>query len=74
MNEVALENIDREHLEESIIFCLSERRKISFEEAIDLYYNSTLANQIYKGVEGIQYLDYKLLSTYLEQELAQTHA
>ncbi len=74
MNEVALENIYREHLEESIIFCLSERRKISFEEAIDLYYNSTLANQIYKGVEGIQYLDYKLLSTYLEQELAQTHA
>ena len=74
MNEVALENIYREHLEESIIFCLSERRKISFEEAIDLYYNSTLANQIYKGVEGIQYLDYKLLSTYLEQELAQAHA
>jgi hypothetical protein len=74
MNEVALENIYREHLEESIIFCLSERLKISFEEAIDLYYNSTLANQIYKGVEGIQYLDYKLLSTYLEQELAQTHA
>ena len=74
MNEVVLENIYREHLEESIIFCLSERRKISFEEAIDLYYNSTLANQIYKGVEGIQYLDYKLLSTYLEQELAQTHA
>lgn len=74
MNEVTLENIYREHLEESIIFCLSERRKISFEEAIDLYYNSTLANQIYKGVEGIQYLDYKLLSTYLEQELAQTHA
>ena len=74
MNEATLENIYREHLEESIIFCLSERRKISFEEAIDLYYNSTLANQIYKGVEGIQYLDYKLLSTYLEQELAQTHA
>ena len=73
MNDVMLENIYREHLEESIIFYLSERRQIPLEEAMDLYYKSALSSQIYNGAEGIQYLDYKLLSCYLEQELDCSH-
>jgi hypothetical protein len=36
-----------------------------------LYYNSKLAQMIYNGVEGIQYLDFKVLSDYLEAEIWQ---
>jgi hypothetical protein len=66
-----LENFYREHLEENIIFCLSKRKGISFEEAMRLYYNSKLAQMIYNGVEGIQYLDFKVLTDYLEAEFRQ---
>lgn len=68
MNDALLESIYREHLEESIVFCLSERHQLSFEKAMDWYYNSQLSTQIYNGVDGIQYLDYKLLTDYLEKE------
>lgn len=37
----------------------------SYEKAMDLYYNSKLADKIQDGKEGIQYLDYKVLSQIL---------
>lgn len=69
MTDKALEDCYREHLEEDIVFCLSERRKISFEQAMSLYYHSKLADRIYKGEYGIQYLDHSILTDILEQEL-----
>jgi len=59
------------HLEEDIVFCLSERRKISFEQAMSLYYHSKLADRIHKGENGIQYLDHSILTDILEQELGE---
>ncbi len=55
MTDKALENCYREHLEEDIVFCLSERRKIPFEQAMSLYYHSKLADRIHKGEYGIHY-------------------
>lgn len=62
MTETELENFYREHLEEDIIFVLSEKRGISFEAAMDLYYNSALCEKISKGEYGIQYLDAAVLA------------
>lgn len=72
MTDKALENCYREHLEEDIVFCLSERRKISFEQAMRLYYHSKLADIIHKGEYGIQYLDHSILTDILELELGET--
>lgn len=71
MTERELENFYREHLEESIIFCLSERRNISYEKAMELYYNSKLADRIHDGEYGVQYLDHSVLTDILEQELGE---
>lgn len=65
MNEELLENIYRENLEERIIAYLAEIRSLSYEEAMDLYYGSTLSDKIYHGKYGIQYLDYKILAQIL---------
>ena len=69
MNDRELENFYREHLEEDIIFTLSERRNISAEEAMKLYYSSKLADRIYDGEFGVQYLDPAVLTDMLEEEL-----
>ena len=61
MNEAALENVYSENLEERIISCLAEKKNLSLDEAMDVYYRSRLAKKIQQGVEGIQYLDYKVL-------------
>ena len=61
MNEVALENVYSENLEERIISCLAEKKNLSLDEAMDVYYRSRLAKKIQQGVEGIQYLDYQVL-------------
>jgi len=74
MKDIVLEQFYREKLEEDIIFCLSERKKIQTEEAMSLYYNSKLANCIHDGIYGIQYLDYKVLTDYLEEELQKKKA
>ena len=71
MNEKDLENFYREHLEEDIIFCLSERRNIPYKSAMKLYYSSHLAERIQNGEFGIQYLDFSVLTDILEQELQQ---
>ena len=67
MDEI-LENCYREHLEEDIIFFLSEKLGISNSEAMKIYYGSKLANQIYEGKYGIQYLDYRILADLILNE------
>ena len=72
MSEETLENIYRENLEERIMAHLAERCEVSYEKAMDIYYNGKLSDKIYIGKEGIQYLDYKVLVQILfetEQEL-----
>lgn len=61
MDGEVLERVYKENLEERIITHLSETRNISLEAAMDIYYCSKLADKIHQGVEGIQYLDYKIL-------------
>ena len=56
-----LEKVYQENLEERIISYLSEVKGISLERAMQLYYNSKLADKIYRGEYGVQYLDYKVL-------------
>lgn len=69
MSDVELEAFYKEHLEESIIKQLSKQENISLDEAMNLYYNSKLANYIHEGKYDIQYLDYKVLTDYLIKEL-----
>lgn len=61
MDEIVLERVYQENLEERIIAYLSETKNISLENAMNIYYYSKLADKIHQGVEGIQYLDYKVL-------------
>ncbi len=57
-------NIDtyKERLEERIIAYLSEIKGIPLEDAMDAYYRSRLADQISKGLYGIENMDYKYLA------------
>ena len=61
MDGDVLEKVYQENLEERIIAYLAEQKGISLEKAMNVYYNSKLADKIQRGVEGIQYLDYKVL-------------
>ncbi|MBP5789484.1 MAG: hypothetical protein J6W29_04545 [Neisseriaceae bacterium] len=56
------ERIYQEYLEEDIISYLAKIHNISLEKAMDLYYNSQIAEKIHQGKYGIQYLDYKILA------------
>ena len=69
MSDVELEAFYKEYLEESIIKQLSKQENISLDEAMNLYYNSKLANYIHEGKYDIQYLDYKVLTDNLIKEL-----
>ncbi len=72
MDGETLEKVYQENLEERIIACLSETKGISLEKAMDVYYHSKLADKIHQGVEGVRYLDFKVLVQILceaEQEL-----
>ncbi|NBH61826.1 hypothetical protein D1155_09200 [Anaerotruncus sp. 80] len=72
MDEIILERVYQENLEERIIIYLAEINHLTYEKAMDIYYNSKLADKIQRGQEGIQYLDYKVLSEILidtEKEL-----
>ena len=68
IDEYMLESIYQEGLEEDIISCLAELKKTSLEEAMDIYYNSRLAQEIHEGLYGIQYLDYKNLANLILME------
>ena len=65
-----LEDTYIQSLEISLIGYLSERLQIDSREAMRIYYNSVLCQQIHEGAYGIQYLDYKYLAEDLvENEL-----
>ena len=57
MSDLELENIYTEHLEEDIVLQLSKKNNISLEKAMQIYYQSKLANWIHSGEFGVQYLD-----------------
>ncbi len=61
MDEEILEKVYQENLEERIIAFLAETMNISLETAMNIYYRSKLADKVHRGMEGIQYLDYKVL-------------
>lgn len=61
MDGETLEKVYQESLEERIIAYLAEIKSISLEKAMDIYYHSALADKIHSGIEGVQYLDFKVL-------------
>lgn len=61
VDEDVLEKVYQERLEERIIAHLAQVKSCSLEQAMDMYYNSELADKIHQGKDGIQYLDYKVL-------------
>ena len=67
MEEIVLEKIYQEKLEERIIAYLADNNGITLEEAMKVYYSSKLADKIHRGVEGVQYLDHKVLVQVLEE-------
>jgi hypothetical protein len=65
-----LEDIYIQSLEIDLIEYLSERLQVDNREAMSIYYNSKLCQQIHEGNYDIQYLDYKYLAEDLiENEL-----
>jgi hypothetical protein len=75
MDGKVLEDIYQEKLEERIIGYLSDKHGIDYQSAMNMYYNSKLAEKIHEGRYGVQYLDYKVLADILEEtepELIQT--
>lgn len=68
MSDLELENIYTEHLEEDIVLQLSKKNNISLEKAMQIYYQSKLANWIHRGEFGVQYLDSAVLVELLEKE------
>ena len=65
MSEDILEKVYQENLEERIISYIAETYKVSFEDAMRIYYSSKLANKIHNGEYGVQYLDHKVLAQIL---------
>jgi len=65
MDENILEQVYQEKLEERIVAQIAKERDIPLEKAMRIYYSSNLADQIHQGMEGIQYLDYKVLAQLL---------
>lgn len=67
MDENILEQNYRERLEQRLIMYLAEQNNLPLENAMDVYYSSRLAEKIYRGVEGVQYLDYRVLAEILKE-------
>ena len=72
MNGEVLEKAYKERLEEKIISYLAESENLDLPTAMDIYYNSKLADRIAAGEYGIQYLDYKVLVQILAETELQT--
>lgn len=68
MSDLELANIYTEHLEEDIVLQLSKKNNVSLEKAMQIYYQSKLANWIHSGEFGVQYLDSAVLVELLEKE------
>lgn len=59
-----------QELETSIIEYLADKQKIDYREAMKIYYESRLSEQIENGENGIDNLDYKnLVEDLIENEL-----
>ncbi len=65
MDGTVLERYYQENLEERLISFLSEWKGFSLDTAMRVYYNSKLAEKIHAGVNGVQYLDEKVLAQIL---------
>lgn len=63
-----LEKFYKEKLEERIITEFAKQKKNSLEDAMDVYYSSSLAEKIAEGKNGIQYLDYRVLAEMLAMQ------
>ncbi|MBO6132314.1 MAG: hypothetical protein J6P28_10175 [Treponema sp.] len=72
MDGEVLEKAYKERLEEKIISYLAESENLDLPTAMDIYYNSKLADRIAAGEYGIQYLDYKVLVQILVETELQT--
>ena len=67
MDDKVLEEVYQERLEEKLINHLSDKYEIDYQTAMKIYYNSELAQKIFAGKNGVQYLDYKVLADILEE-------
>lgn len=67
MDGQILENLYQENLEERIISYITDKHSLSYEKAMAIYYKSKLADKIHLGKEDMQYLDYKVLVSILEE-------
>lgn len=65
MDDNILEELYREKLDERLIGYLSEKYRMDYQKAMDVYYRSKLAEKIHEGKYGVQYLDYKVLADIL---------
>lgn len=61
MERDSLTKIYKEMLDEKIISALAENKGIDLRKAMDIYYQSQLAEQIHEGRYGIENMDYKYL-------------
>ena len=67
-SEITLEklaSIRKTNLEAQMIELIAERRQLSVEDALDLYYSSNLSRMIEANEYGLRYLD----ANYLAEEL-----
>ena len=56
-----LDKVYKEMLEEKIINRLAEIKSLPLREAMDIYYKSSLSQQIDEGTYGIENMDHKYL-------------
>lgn len=61
VDKTKLDRLYKEMLDEKIIAHLSAVRNIPLRSAMDIYYKSKLAQQIYDGCYGIENMDYRYL-------------
>ena len=66
MNDEMMERLYKERLDERILSYLSESENLALDDAMRIYYSSKLADKIYRGDYGLQYLDHKVLVEYLK--------
>ena len=68
MNKKFVRQMYREYLEEDIIFQISKTHKVDLENAMRIYYNSKLAEQVYNNEKSIRHLNYIDLTETMEQK------
>lgn len=69
-NRTNLDFVYKQNLEDNIIQYLSEMKKINLRQAMDIYYRSRMAEQISRGMYGIENMDYKyLVQDMMENEM-----